>query len=151
MADLNLNGPLNLVGRLNLVGQGGKVLVRGAQALVEGAEGKGVPVPLPPQSPQDPGKAATCVKSLGAGITAANKTLVTTGMVLQGDKNSWPGMLGPSGVNSGPTAVTANRLPINVLQDKATIFPNGGTATFDVSGQPVKRRNAAGSAGTTCR
>jgi len=135
MTDLNLNGQLNLRGSMDLAGQGGKVLVNGKDALVEGASGTGILVPLPPQAPQDPGLKATCVSSLGKSITAAGKALVTTGMVLQGDTNSWPGMLTPSTVNSGPSAVTANFLPINVLSDSATVFPNGGSATFDTSNQ----------------
>jgi hypothetical protein len=132
MADLELVGPLDLVGTLDLVGDGGKVVVGGVRALVENAEGKGIPVvlPPPPASPLDTGTKAVCLKSLGAGITAGTKTLVTTGLVLQGDSGAWPGMLTPSTVNTGPGVVTANGLPVNVVGDSATIFPNGAPAAF---------------------
>lgn len=133
MTDLNLNGPLDLVGALTLVGQGGKVLVNGVEALVEQAEGQAaapVIMPTPPASPVDTGVKVKCVSSLGRQITAAGKALVTTGMVLQGNNATWPGMITPSTKNTVPSTVTANGLPINVLNDTAVIFPNGGTATF---------------------
>ena len=135
MTDLNLKGPLDLVGSLTLVGQGGKVLVNGVEALVEQAEGQAaapVIMPTPPASPVDTGVKVKCVSSLGQRITAAGKALVTTGMVLQGNNAStWPGMITPSTKNRAPSMVTANGLPINVLNDTAVIFPNGGTATFN--------------------
>lgn len=135
MADLELAGPLDLRGTLDLVGQGGKVLVNGGEALVVGATGKGVPIFLPPQAPQGTGPDVECVASLGSGITAAGATVVTTGMVLQGNPRTWPGMLTPSTTNTGPVQVTANVLPVNVVGDTASVFPNGSTATFDGSGQ----------------
>jgi hypothetical protein len=132
MANLELVGPLTLVGTLDLVGGGGgKVLVGGAEALVENAEGMGVPVLLPPNAPADAGTKAVCLRSLGSPtMTAGGKTVVTTGLVLQGNSKTWPGMLLPSTANTGPTAVTANGLPVNVLGDRATVFPNGGSANF---------------------
>ncbi len=138
MADLELDGPLDLLGRLELAGQGGTVLVNGAEALVEGATGTGVPVILPPPpapKPIDDGTKARCVSSLGKTVTAGGTPLMTTGMVLQGNTSTWPGMLLPSTGNSGPKKITANALPINVKDDRATVFPNGGSATFSSSGQ----------------
>lgn len=137
MGDLKLVGPLSLSGALHLEGQGGKVLVNGAEALVEGASGNGVSViqPPPPGTPIGVGPQATCISSLGKTITAGGKALVTTGMVLQGNPAIWPGMVTPSTVNSGPTQVTANSVPVNVKNDKAAVFPNGSTATLDQSGQ----------------
>ena len=139
MADLELNGPLDLMGTIDLVADGGgTVLVNGAAALVEGATGSdGVPVilPTPPASPIDTGTTVECVKSLGAGITASGKTVVTTGMIVQGASKSWPGMITPSTGNTGPHVVTANAVPINVEGDKAVVFPNGGSASFTSNGQ----------------
>jgi hypothetical protein len=41
-------------------------------------------------------------------------------------------MVLPSSANSN---VTINRIPINVVNDMAMIFPSGGSATFNASGQ----------------
>jgi hypothetical protein len=136
MANLELTGPLDLTGTIALAGDGGgKVLVNGAEALVEDASGTApiVLVPPPPASPADSSTNVKCVRSLGAGITAGGKTLVTTGLVLQG---IWPGMITPSTKNASPQLVTANGVPVNVRQDSAVIFPNGGSVTITDSGQP---------------
>lgn len=140
MPDLKLNGPLDLNGSLNLVADsGGKVLVNGVQALVEGAKGLApapVALPPPPASPADPGQNVEVVTSLGKTVKANGTALVTTGMVLQGTNSTWPGMVLPSTQNTGPAAVKANGLPINVLGDRATIFPNGAAVSIDqASGQ----------------
>jgi hypothetical protein len=136
--DLELNGPLDLMGTLDLSGDGGKVKVNGKEALVEGAEGQAlspVIIPTPPASPSDPGLAVKVITSLGKTVKAG-QVIVTSGMVLQGNTPTWPGMLLPSASNAGPTMVTANGIPVNVLGDKATIFPNGGSATLgNKSGQ----------------
>lgn len=137
MPDLDLKGQLDLNGNLNLVPpDGGKVLVNGVEALVEGAEGEAlsqVLLPPPPASPADGGTKVVVVSSLGKTVTVNNEALVTTGMVLQGNTNTWPGMVLPSTQNTGATVVKANALPVNVLGDRATIFPNGGTATIGKS------------------
>ncbi|MGZ4649646.1 MAG: hypothetical protein ACXV3A_03810 [Kineosporiaceae bacterium] len=126
MADLELVGPLDLLGTLDLAGQGGAVLVGGARALVEGASTTSAPpvlIPPPPASPADASTSVEVKKSLIAMITAGGKTIVATGLVLQGQ--TWPGMVTPSQVNAAPMAVTANGLPVNVKGDTATIFPTG--------------------------
>ncbi|GAA5012437.1 hypothetical protein [Actinopolymorpha pittospori] len=137
MPDLELKGPLDLNGNLNLVPpDGGKVLVNGAEALVEGkAEGTApvVAIPPPPSAPADSGTKVVVVSSLGKTVTVNNEALVTTGMVLQG--NTWPGMVLPSTRNTGATVVNANVLPVNVVGDRVAIFPNGGSATIGKSGQ----------------
>jgi hypothetical protein len=56
-------------------------------------------------------------------------------MLMQGATPTWPGMVLPSNANSGPTAVKAGGLPINVVGDQGAVFPSGGTATFNQSGQ----------------
>ncbi|TQM61946.1 hypothetical protein [Humibacillus xanthopallidus] len=131
MADLELNGTLDLVGAVELTADGGKVLVNTVEALVEDASGTApAPVPLPqPSSPADQSTNVKCVKSLGAGVTAGGKTVVTTGLVLQG---IWPGMIIRSTQNQ---RVTANMLPINVKQDTAVIFPSGSSVPIDTTGQ----------------
>ena len=130
MADLELVGPLDLLGTLDLVGQGGAVVVGGIKALVEGA-GTNTPspappvlIPPPPASPADDGLAVQVKKSLIVGITASGKTIVATGLALQGIRSTWPGMVTPSKTNA-PMPVTANGLPVNVVGDTATIFPTG--------------------------
>lgn len=128
MANLELVGPLDLLGTLDLVGQGGAVLVGGARALVEGAgTDSAPPVLIPPSlaTAIDAGLSVTVQKSLVAGIKASGKTIVATGLVLQGNNNTWPGMVTPSQGNAGPIAVTADGIPVNVVNDTATIFPTG--------------------------
>ncbi|MGW5361454.1 hypothetical protein [Actinopolymorpha pittospori] len=135
MPDLELKGPLDLNGNLNLVADGGKVLVNGIEALVEGAEGTApvVAIPPPPSAPADSGTKVVVVSSLGKTVTVNNEALVTTGMVLQG--NTWPGMVLPSTQNTGAAVVNANALPVNVVGDRVAIFPNGGSTTIGQSGQ----------------
>jgi hypothetical protein len=126
VTDLELVGPLDLLGTLDLAGQGGAVLVGGTRALVEGASTSTAPqvlIPPPPGSPAETSTSVAVKKSLSAMITAGGKTIVATGLVLQG--TTWPGMVMPSQANASPKAVTANGLPVNVKNDKATIFPTG--------------------------
>jgi hypothetical protein len=140
MADLTLEGNLTLMGNLNLVGDGGKVLVGTAEVLVEGtaptngAQGTSpVPViqPPPPASPLDPGTSVYLISSFNKTVKADNKNIVALGIVLQGNTPMWPGMMLPSTNNS--EIVTIAGIPINVMNDQATIFPSGGVATFDGS------------------
>lgn len=138
MGDLALAGPLNLMGALHLCDDGGILTVNGADALVEGAAGTAVaPVllPPPPAKPVTESVAVEVVSSLGKTVDTAGTPLVTLGLVLQGEPLTWPGMVLPSTGNSGPSAVLANGLPVNVEGDRATIFPNGGSATLDDGGQ----------------
>lgn len=138
MGDLHLEGPLNLSGQLHLCHDGGTLTVNGAEALVEGATGEAlapVLLPPPPAKPITESLAVEVVASLGKTIDTAGAVVVTTGMVLQGEPRTWPGMVLPSVGNSGPTAVLANGLPINVVDDRAAIFPNGGSASLGSSGQ----------------
>ena len=135
MTDLTLQGPLALQGILHLKADGGKLVVNGQQALVEHAGGQAPPViqPPPPAAPLAPGPDVDIVSSLGKAIDAGGIPVVTTGMVLQA--GVWPGMVLPSSANAGPTAVTAGGIPINVVGDRAVIFPSGASATFTNSGQ----------------
>jgi len=148
MADLLLSGPLNLMGNLTLkASDGGKVKVGGSEVLVEVVaptdpnHGTAPPVilPPPPALPTDPGPNVWVINSLNKTVKVGNppsRPIVTQGMVTQGQTPTWPGMVLPSQKNSGPTAVTVNRIPINVLGDQAVIFPSGGTAMLNVnSGQ----------------
>jgi hypothetical protein len=78
------------------------------------------------------------INSFNKTVKVGARPLVTQGLVLQGRASGpiWPGMVLPSQGNTGPTAVTVNNLPINVLGDQAVIFPSGGTAALSAgSGQ----------------
>ena len=135
MGDLNLTGPLKLTGSLHLCKGGGTLTVNGIPAMVEEATGTAptpVMLPPPPAGPVNNSTTVKVISSLGKTIDINDKTMVTMGMVLQGDM--WPGMVMPSSNNSGDTAVMANGLPVNVDGDTATIFPNGSSVTLD-SGQ----------------
>ena len=138
MGDLVLSGQLNFIGVLDLKGDGGKVKVDGNEILVEkppgNAHGKGVPVilPPPPVGPLDTGVDATIFKSFNATITINGEIAVAMGLHLQGDTQIWPGMVMPSSNNAG---VKANYLPTNVQNDTGITLPNGGTVTYDTSGQ----------------
>ena len=138
MADLNLVGPLDLLGRLDLVGQGGAVLVGGVKAVVEGASANSAPpvlIPPPPGTAVNAGPGVKVVKSLNATITAHGTPIVATGLVLQGNQSTWPGMVTPSQANAAPRAVTANGLPVNVANDTATIFPTGAPVPLTTDNQ----------------
>jgi hypothetical protein len=136
VADLELVGPLDLLGTLDLAGQGGAVLIGGTKALVEGASTSNAPpvlIPPPPGSPADASTSVEVKKSLNVTITAGGKTIVATGLVLQG--NTWPGMVTPSQTNAAPTAVTASGLPVNITGDTATIFPTGAPVAITEANQ----------------
>lgn len=143
MANLELSGMLDLSGNLDLSGaDGGKVLVAGAEALVElaptarPAHGSAPPVilPPPPASPLDPAPFVNVINSFNKTVKAGGKPIVALGMVMQGNNPSWPGMVLPSQVNTGP--VSCNMVPINVKGDQAVIFPSGGSAALSsASGQ----------------
>lgn len=136
MANLELEGPLDLLGTLDLAGQGGAVLVNGTKALVEGASTSVAPpvlIPPPPAKAVDDSPSVGIKKSLIAMITAGGKTIVATGLVLQG--NTWPGMVMPSQINAAPKTVTANGLPINVVGDQAMIFPTGAPVPLKEANQ----------------
>jgi hypothetical protein len=138
MADLTLKGTLNLLGNLRLNPDGGRVLIgdAGLEALVENASGQAAPPviqPPPPAPPIDPGTGVQVISSFNKTVTAHGKNLVALGIVMQGNVPAWPGMMLPSVGNTGP--VTINGVPINVLNDQATIFPSGGVGTFTSSGQ----------------
>jgi len=141
MGDLALSGVLHLQGTLALSGDGGgKVLVGGAEVLVEGqrgtgtAHGTGVPVPLPPPAPTDTGTDVWIFRSFNATVTAGGKAVVTQGLCAQGNPGTaaWPGMVQASVAN--PT-VTVNGVPANVVGDLGTTLPTGGPITFGTSGQ----------------
>ena len=140
MADLTLKGPLNLMGNLNF--KGGKVKVGTAEALVEATPSdppqcSGAPpviMPPPPPPPLQPQPTVWIVNSFNKTVKANSKCIVALGMAMQGQSGApmWPGMLLPSTANPN---VTVNFIPINVVNDMAVIFPSGGSATFDKSGQ----------------
>lgn len=136
MADLVLKGVLNLAGTLKLATSGGgKVKVGSAVALVEQASGTAPPVIIPPPpapKPLDDGPNVNVITSFTKTVTANGKAIVTQGMVMQGAIPTWPGMVLPS---QGNATVTINRLAINVENDKAIIFPSGGSASLSQSGQ----------------
>ena len=142
VADLELSGTLDLSGNLNLAADGGKVTISGKQVLVElmptarPAHCSGatpVILPPPPAGPTDPGPFVNVINSFNKTVKVGGKAIVAQGMAMQGNAPSWPGMVLPSLGNTGP--VTANRVPINVVGDKAVIFPTGAPASFDGSGQ----------------
>lgn len=137
MADLILSGDLNLGGTLNLeTTAGGKVTVDTAEVLVEGAEGRGIPViqPPPPASPIDSGSKVRVQKSFNSTIKANGKNIVALGICMQGHTYVWPGMVLPSTQNT--RAVKINGVAINVKSDSGITLPNGGSVTFDqTSGQ----------------
>jgi hypothetical protein len=143
MANLDLKGTLNLMGSLTLEASGGgKVTVDGKEILVEVTAPAGPPqataappviLPPPPASPTDPAPTVFIVNSFNKTVKVGASAAVAQGLVMQGSIPSWPGMVLPSQNNSGP--VTANGLPLNVLNDQAIIFPSGGSASFTTSGQ----------------
>ena len=145
MGDLKLGGNLNLMGMLTLKGDGGKVKVGDTEVLVQvvppgdGAQCSSAPpviMPPPPATPLDTGTKVWIINSFNQTVMAGSRAIVTQGIAMQGGNTSpvpiWPGMVLPSSNNS---TVTINHLPINVVGDKAVIFPNGGSASFDQSGQ----------------
>ena len=137
MGDLNLKGTLNLAGALTLKASGGKVTVGGKAALVvqppTGKHGNAAaPVPQPPPAPINTGLPVVAFMSFNQTVKVGNNAIITMGMVMQGEPRLWPGMVLPSTNNTG---VTINRLFINVEGDTAVIFPSGGSATLDQSGQ----------------
>ena len=139
MTPLVLKGPLDLTGSLNLTSSG-KILIGSDEALVEGASGDGVAVPLPPTSPIDTGLKATVKKSFNATVKANGTVFVALGMTMQGDTPTWPGM-----VLRGSSTVKANGVAINVKGDKAITLPIGAPATLSESGQKWRRSNSPSS------
>ncbi len=140
MGDIILKGMLNLKGLLNL--KGGKLKIGQLEALVESIPISGtahcaaappVMLPPPPVGPQDPGTKVWVFMSFNKTVMINNKAIVANGMVMQGNTAIWPGMMLPSVGNTGP--VTINMLPINVVNDQATIFPMGTSAVMSQSGQ----------------
>jgi len=142
VGDLNLKGTLNLKGVLRLNPSGGKVLVGGKEALVvlplgqkHGDAAAPVIQPPPPAAPINPGVGVVVFVSFNQTVTAGGVAMVTQGMVMQGNPAPpppWPGMVQPS--TNNPT-VKINNIAINVQGDMAVIFPSGGTATLNTSGQ----------------
>ncbi len=143
MADLTLKGMLNLKGMLTLKPTaGGKVKVGALEALVEVLPSdppqcsSAVPVimPPPPAAPAQPQPTVWIVNSFNKTVKAGTRPLVTQGMAMQGQSGAplWPGMVMPS---AGNPTVTVNNIPVNVVNDQATIFPSGAPAVFTVSGQ----------------
>ena len=144
MADLVLKGKLNLMGDLTLKPPaGGKVKVEALEALVEVPPG-GTPhstsatpviMPPPPAAPIPPDARVWIINSFNKTVKAGTANLVTQGMVMQGGNGTpmWPGMVMPS---AGNPTVTVNNIPVNVVNDQATIFPSGAPAPLTASGQP---------------
>src|SRR5215468_8805461 len=146
MADITLKGTLNLMGTLTLKpSSGGKVKIgdSGLEALVQvtpsdppqSSAAPPVVLPPPPASPLQPQPTVWIVNSFNQTVKANTKCLVALGMAMQGQTGGplWPGMMLPS---SGNPTVTVNHIPINVVNDMAVIFPSGGSAAFNASGQP---------------
>lgn len=150
MTDLILKGPLNLKGTLKLAADGGKVKVGSAPVLVEvgrsgASQGIGIPViqpPPPAPKPIDDGTKVMIFNSFNSSVTVKvngkDLPVVALGICIQGNlpNGTWPGMMLPSIVNNIPKqTVTINQIPINVEGDQAVTLPNGGTVSFDKSGQ----------------
>jgi hypothetical protein len=140
LGDLVLEGMLDFSGNLTLEASGGKVKVGALEVLVEllpgSKHGMAPPVilPPPPASPIDAGPNVVILNSLNKTVKIGTKAIVTQGMAMQGNSGPiWPGMVLPSKGNTG--MVSVNRLAMNVQGDQAIIFPSGGMATFDTSGQ----------------
>ena len=146
MTDLLLTGMLNLTGSLKLAANNGKVMAAGKEILVVvgltgSSQGNGIPVILPPPpapKPLDDGAEVRIIKSFNDSVMVNTsngyKHAVALGLTMQGDVlKCWPGMILPSTNNT--TMVTINRIAINVKDDTAVTLPNGGTVTFNVSGQ----------------
>ena len=140
MADLVLKGRLDFRGSLTLQGTGGgKVKVDSSEVLVElqppqsHGSAPTVILPPPPAAPLDPGPAVVILSSFNKTVKAGPKPIVTLGMVMQGTTPMWPGMVLPTQGNAGPVSV--NQIPMNVVGDQAIVFPSGGTASFNSSGQ----------------
>ena len=141
MADLVLSGTVRLTGPLKLAATGGKVKVDSAEVLVSSSQtvhGKGVAVtqPPPPAGPLDTGLDARIISSFNSSVTVAvggsDAAAVALGITVQGNTMVWPGMVLPSTVNTG---VTIGASAINVVGDSGVTLPNGGTISFDTSGQ----------------
>lgn len=142
MADLTLKGTLNLMGTLTFKGGKLKIGDTGLEALVEVtpndppqcSAAPPVIMPPPPLAPLQPQPTVWIVSSFNKTVKAGSKAVVALGMAMQGQSGSplWPGMVLPS---SGNPTVTVNHVPINVLNDMAVIFPSGGSAAFNASGQ----------------
>lgn len=142
MGDLKLKGTLNLLGVLKLNPAGGKLLVGGKEALVvlplTGTHGKAAPpvlLPPPPAKPLNEGVDVVVFVSLNQTVTvgSANAAVVTQGMLMQGNPpRVWPGMVQPSTNNA---TVKINHIAVNVQGDMGVVFPSGGTATLNTSGQ----------------
>lgn len=137
MADINLKNTLQLRGDLTFTG--GKLLVGSVEVLVEtvaptdpaqGHAPSPVVIPPPPGAPSDPGVNVWVLNSFNKTIKAGTRAVVAQGLVMQGNAPSWPGLVMP-----GSAQVTINGIPINVVGDRATIFPSGVPVTFDASGQ----------------
>ena len=140
MGELKLSGNLNLMGNLTLKDT---VLVDGKKALVEltpgdsphGSSAPIVMIPPPPAGPTNVGMTVWVINSFNKTVKAGTKPIVTMGIAMQGNPAQWPGMVLPSTNNPPPNGVKVNMLPINVEGDKAIIFPSGGSAALDTSGQ----------------
>ena len=137
MGTLDLKGPLNLAGTLTLKDT---LTISGKKALVQvDKTGTAPPVilPPPPATPLDEGQDVSIIASFNQTVKAGSNAIVALGMVMQGThpRKTWPGMMLPSSANTGPGKVTINNLAINVEGDQAVIFPSGGSATFNTSGQ----------------
>lgn len=150
MAGLALNGPLNLTGAiLTLNASGGKVTANGDEVLVQADSPLADPphcstappviLPPPPSPPLDELTNVWVINSFNQTVKIGAKPIVALGMAMEGGKvggnPTWPGMVQPSGKNSGPKAVRVNQVPANVVNDQAVIFPTGAPATLSSSGQ----------------
>jgi hypothetical protein len=139
LGDLVLDGMLDFSGNLTLEADGGKVKVGALEVLVELAPDKShgmappVIMPPPPASPADSGTKVVIINSLNKTVKTGKGPIVTMGMAMQGSSPMWPGMVLPSMGNTG--MVSVNHLAMNVVGDQAIIFPSGGMANFDTSGQ----------------
>src|SRR5205085_1072462 len=90
-------------------------------------------MPPPPASPIDTGTNVVILNSMNKTVMIGTKAIVTMGMAMQGNNPVWPGMVLPSKGNTG--MVSVNHLAMNVQGDQAIVFPSGGMANFDTSGQ----------------
>lgn len=138
---LKLKGMLDLKGLLNLEAGGGVVTANEIEVIVQRPpaspphHGIGIPVPIVPIAPIDPGVNTWIFLSFNQTVTISRIPIVTQGLHLQGNVPTWPGMAQRSVVN--PT-ITIAKVPMLVLGDQGITFPNGGAVVYsNASGQGV--------------
>jgi hypothetical protein len=143
-SDLALKGRLNLSGALHLTANGGHVTVEGKIVLAEvplqevkvdnAHASDATAVPLPTPAPTDLGQCVWICTSFNSSVTVNDTTAVALGTCLQGNQQTWPGMVLPSISNRG---VLIDGIPVNVEGDTGVMLPTGAPVTFRLARQPT--------------